>query len=105
MLAFFGTFWYNAKWARKMATKLLKRGKMTKDEYDLHLSIDKLATEYCEEVGSFYFEYSDETNELKDAFEAGFMKAMELLNDYKTLYEKAMNSSANAFNVKVEKNE
>jgi hypothetical protein len=34
--------------------------------------LEKLANEYCEETGSMYFDYTDASNEIKDAFFAGY---------------------------------
>ena len=36
------------------------------------LEVEKAARNYCDETGSMYFEYTDASNELIDAFKAGF---------------------------------
>lgn len=35
------------------------------------LEIEKGARDYCDKTGSMYFEYTDASNELIDAFKAG----------------------------------
>ena len=48
---------------------------MNEKEYKDDCDLERLAIEYSEETGSFYFEYSDESNELKDAYKAGYYAA------------------------------
>ena len=50
---------------------------MTKEEYEFELKIEAMAREYCLETGSFIFDYTEESNELTQAFKAGFFAALE----------------------------